>query len=212
MLEFALDTFITFLVVIDPIGTAPVFVGLTVGANRDYRRKMAIRGVLIGAGILIGFALCGQFLLQALGISLPALRIAGGVLLFLVAIDMLFARQSGLRSTTESETEEAHFRPDISVFPLAIPLLAGPASITTVLLMVSGAQGDWLQIGVGMGLLLVVLGMTLLALLLAGALTRLLGEIGANVISRVLGVILSALAVQFVITGLVSAGFGHGGV
>ena len=211
MLEFALDTFITFFVVIDPIGMAPVFIGLTSGASAEYRRKMAIRGTLIGAGILIGFAAVGQMLLDAMGISLPAMRIAGGILLFLVAFDMLFARQSGLRSTTESETEEAHFRPDISVFPLAIPLMAGPGGITTVLLLVSGAQGDWAQIGLGMGIMLLVLAMALVALLLAGALTRLLGEIGSNVISRVLGVILSALAVQFVITGMAALGFGNAG-
>ncbi|MGJ8667891.1 MAG: MarC family protein [Oceanococcus sp.] len=212
MLEFALDTFITFFVVIDPVGMAPIFVGLTTGASAEYRRKMAIRGALIGAGILIGFAAVGQLLLDAMGISLPAMRIAGGILLFLVAIDMLFARQSGLRSTTESETEEAHFRPDISVFPLAIPLMAGPGGITTVLLLVSAAQGDWAQIGLGMGIMLLVLAMALLALLFASSLTRLLGEIGSNVISRVLGVILSALAVQFVITGIAALGFGNGGV
>lgn len=212
MWNFALDTFITFFVVIDPVGLAPVFVGLTSGATAEYRRTMAIRGALIGGCILLGFAAVGQLLLDAMGISLPAMRIAGGILLFLVAIDMLFARQSGLRSTTESETEEAHFRPDISVFPLAIPLMAGPGSITTVLLLVSGAQGDWVQISLGMAIVLLVVGMALVALLLATALTRLLGEIGSNVISRVLGVILSALAVQFVITGLAALGFGTGGV
>lgn len=206
MLDFALDTFITFFVVIDPIGLAPVFVGLTTGATAQFRRQMAVRGTLIGAGILIGFAALGGVLLDAMGIGLPALRIAGGILLFLVAIDMLFARQSGLRSTTESETKEAHFRPDISVFPIGIPLIAGPGAITTVLLMVSGADGDWTRIGVGMSIMLVVIGMALIALLAASALTRLLGEIGSNVISRVLGVILSALAVQFVITGLASLG------
>lgn len=206
MLDFALDTFITFFVVIDPIGLAPVFVGLTAGATPEFRRQMALRGTLIGAGILVGFATVGGMLLDAMGIGLPALRIAGGILLFLVAIDMLFARQSGLRSTTASETEEAHFRPDISVFPIAIPLIAGPGAITTVLLMVSGADGDWAHIGVGMGIMLVVISMALVALLTASALTRLLGEIGSNVISRVLGVILSALAVQFVITGLSALG------
>ena len=206
MLDFALDTFITFFVVIDPIGLAPVFVGLTAGATPEFRRQMAWRGTLIGAGILIGFAAIGGILLDAMGIGLPALRIAGGILLFLVAIDMLFARQSGLRSTTQSETEEAHFRPDISVFPIGIPLIAGPGAITTVLLMVSGAGGDWARVGVGMAIMLIVVGMALLALLTASALTRLLGEIGSNVISRVLGVILSALAVQFVITGLASLG------
>lgn len=206
MLDFALDTFITFFVVIDPIGLAPVFVGLTAGATPEFRRQMALRGTLIGAGILVGFATVGGMLLDAMGIGLPALRIAGGILLFLVAIDMLFARQSGLRSTTANETEEAHFRPDISVFPIAIPLIAGPGAITTVLLMVSGADGNWAHIGVGMAIMLVVIGMALVALLTASALTRLLGEIGSNVISRVLGVILSALAVQFVITGLAALG------
>lgn len=211
MWDFALDTFITFFVVIDPVGLAPIFVGLTSGTDAAYRRRMAIRGTLIGASILIGFAAVGQLLLDAMGIGLPAMRIAGGILLFMVAIDMLFARHSGLRSTTESEAEEAHFRPDISVFPLAIPLMAGPGAITTVLLMVSEAHGDWLQISVGLVIMLIVLLMVLLAFLLANGLTRLLGEIGSNVISRVLGVILSALAVQFVINGLAGIGLSSGG-
>lgn len=212
MLQFGIDTFITFFVVIDPIGLAPIFVGLTSGATAEYRRQMAVRGTLIGAGILVGFATIGQLLLDAMGISLAALRIAGGILLFMVAIDMLFARQSGLRSTTASEAEEAHFRPDISVFPIAIPLMAGPGAITTVLLMVSEADDNWAQIGLGIGIMLVVIGLAAAALILAGVLTRLLGEIGANVISRVLGVILASLAVQFVITGMASLGFGNGGL
>ncbi len=210
MWEFALDTFITFFVVIDPIGLAPIFVGLTSGTDPQYRRRMAIRGSLIGAGILVGFAAVGQMLLDAMGIGLPAMRIAGGILLFLVSIDMLFARQSGLRSTTESEAEEAHFRPDISVFPLAIPLMAGPGAITTVLLMVSEAHGDWQQISLGLSIMLLVVALALMAFLLATGLTKLLGEIGSNVISRVLGVILSALAVQFVINGLAGIGWTQG--
>ncbi len=206
MLQFALDTFITFFVVIDPIGVAPLFMGMVSGADPAFRRRMALRGTLVATGILIGFALVGEALLGAMGISLPALRIAGGILLFLIAIDMLFARQTGLRSTTQREQEEAQFRPDISVFPLAIPLIAGPGGITTVLLMVSESGGDWLRTGLGLGILLLVMGLTLLALLAAASLTRLLGEIGLNVISRVLGVVLSALAVQYVLTGMASVG------
>lgn len=201
-LEQLINLFIVLFVVIDPIGLAPIFGALTRGGSVSYQRRMAVKGVLLATGILFMFAFTGEYLLDALGISVPAFRIAGGILLFLVAIDMVFARQSGLRSTTVREQEEARFREDISVFPLAFPLLAGPGGLTTILLLVGDARGDSTYFWAILGVLALVLLIALIALFLAGPLMRLLGETGANVIDRLLGVILSALAVQFVVDGV----------
>ena len=201
MIELLFDTFIILFVVVDPIGLAPMFAALT----RDDTPAAApaeLRGVLIAGGILVTFVIVGDALLRALGIGVPAFQIAGGVLLFLLAVDMLFARHSGLRSTTEREQREAEHRKDISVFPLAIPLIAGPGALTTVLLMV-GEQGDNpAVIGATLVVVMLVLAMALGSLLLSGRLLRLIGETGANVISRVLGVVLAALAAQYILDGL----------
>jgi len=201
MSDLFLDSLIIMLVVVDPIGLTPIFAALTHGESAAARRKMAVRGTLIAAVILVVFALAGDRLLRLLGIGMPAFQIAGGVLLFLLAVDMVFARHSGLRSTTEREQKEAEAKKDISVFPLAIPLIAGPGALTTVLLMV-GEQGDDPAVLVAvLAVLLVVLTITLVALLLSERIMAFLGETGANVVSRVLGVILAALAVQFVLDG-----------
>ena len=152
---------------------------------------LALRGVLIAGGILVTFVIVGDALLRALGIGVPAFQIAGGVLLFLLAVDMLFARHSGLRSTTEREQREAQHRKDISVFPLAIPLIAGPGALTTVLLMVSEQGDNPAVIGATLVVVILVLAIALGSLLLSGRLLRLIGETGANVISRVLGVVLA---------------------
>jgi multiple antibiotic resistance protein len=145
----------------------------------------------------------GDGLLGALSIGLPAFRTAGGILLFLLALDMIFGRPTGLRSRTVRDQEEDEYNQDISVFPLAIPLVAGPGAITTVLLYTGGAGLS--QIAVLMSVLLVVLLLTLASLLLASRIMRLFGETGANVLSRVLGVLLAALAVQFAIDGIQSS-------
>lgn len=204
-LEILLNVFVVLFVVIDPVGLAPIFGALSRGGSPVYRRRMAVKAVLLATGILYVFAFTGDWLLQALGISVPAFKIAGGLLLFLVAIDMVFARQSGLRSTTVREQEEARFKEDISVFPLAFPLLAGPGALTTVLLLVGETRGDSTAFWVLLGVLGFVLLLALIALLLAGRLMALLGETGANVVDRLLGVILSALAVQFVLEGVSTA-------
>lgn len=210
-LEQLINLFIVLFVVIDPIGLAPIFGALTRGGSKSYQRRMAVKGVLLASGILLFFTFTGDYLLDTLGISVPAFRIAGGLLLFLVAIDMVFARQSGLRSTTVREQEEARFREDISVFPLAFPLLAGPGALTTILLLVGDARGNPVMLWSMLGVLGLVLLMALVALLLSGPLMKLLGETGANVIDRMLGVILSALAVQFVIDGIQAVFSGAGG-
>ncbi len=199
-MEYVFNAFVTLLVVVDPLGLAPIFGALTRGFPAKRKRESAIRGTVLGSLILILFALAGDVLLEALGIGLPAFRIAGGLLLFLLALDMVFARPSGMRATTVREQEEDSFQQDISVFPLAIPLIAGPGAITTVLLYAGGSSTG--QLALFMGVLLVVLVLTLFSLLLAPRVMQLFGETGANVLSRVLGVLLAALAVQFVLDGL----------
>ena len=204
MQDQLITIFITFLVVLDPIGVAPLFAALTRGGSDRYRRRMAFKSVGIATLILFLFVFTGDALLRFLGISLAAFRLSGGALLFLLAIDMVFARPSGLRSATVREQEEAQYREDISVFPLAFPLLAGPGALTTILLTTSNIHlhaQPALFVGV-LGALLAVLLLTLLCLLLAPQLMRLIGQTGANVIDRLLGVILAALAVQFMLEGL----------
>jgi multiple antibiotic resistance protein len=199
-MEFVFNAFVTLLVVVDPLGLAPIFAALTRGFSEKQKRESAIRGTLLGALILYVFAIAGDVLLEALGIGLPAFRIAGGLLLFLLSLDIVFARPSGMRATTVREQEEESYQQDISVFPLAIPLLAGPGAITTVLLYAGGSSTGNLLIF--MGVLFVILVLTLGSLLLASRVMQLFGETGANVLSRVLGVLLAALAVQFVLDGL----------
>lgn len=202
MFDQLLNAFIVLFVVIDPIGLVPLFVGLTRGASEQYRHAQAWKGTGLASLILLMFVFTGDDLLRVLGIGLPAFKLAGGALLFLLAVDMVFARQSGMRSTTQQERAEAERKEDISVFPLAFPLIAGPGALTTILLMVAGTRGQLLGFLGLLVVLLMVLCMTLLALLFAGRIMRLLGETGANVISRVLGLILAAMAAQFIIDGV----------
>jgi multiple antibiotic resistance protein len=199
VLELVFNSFVTLFVVIDPLGLTPVFAALTRDYPEKRRREAAIRGTAIGAVILFLFALVGDVLLDTLGIGLAAFRIAGGILLFLLALDMVFAYPSGVRSRNAHEQEES-YEQDVSVFPLATPLLAGPGAITTVLLYTGGRSVA--EIATFAGVLLAVLLLTLASLLLASRLMRALGETGANVFSRVLGVLLAALAVQFVLDGV----------
>lgn len=203
MLELAFNSFVTLLVVVDPLGMAPIFAALTGGYAPKRKRETAIRGTVLGTAILLVFALAGDVLLDALAIGIPAFRIAGGVLLFLLSLDMIFASPEGLRSRTTREQQEDDYSQDVSVFPLAIPLLAGPGAITTVLLYTGDRSGA--EIGVFIAVLLFVLLLTLASLLLAPRVMSLFGETGANVLSRVLGVLLAALAVQFVLDGIKSS-------
>lgn len=200
--DFLIDTFIRLFVVIDPIGLAPLFIGLAHGEDEAQRRRTAFKGVAIAAGILVVFLLVGDYILKALNISLPAMMIAGGVLLFMLSVDMIFARQSGLRSTTRREQEEAESRQDISVFPLGIPLIAGPGAITSLLLVTSAHSGQPVYLLGTVGVLFAVLLLTLVSLLMASAIVRVIGLTGANVISRVLGILLAALAIQYIINGI----------
>ncbi|CAN5750954.1 MarC family protein [soil metagenome] len=200
MFELALNSFITLLVVVDPLGLAPIFAALTRGNSAMRKKEMALRGTALGAAILFAFALFGGALLDALGIEIAAFRIAGGVLLFLVALDMIFASSTGIRSRTVREQEEDSYEGDISVFPLAIPLIAGPGAITSVLLY-TGGRGP-LEVAAVLAVLAIVLSLVVLSLLLAPRVMNLFGDTGANLLSRVLGVLLAALAVQFVLDGI----------
>jgi multiple antibiotic resistance protein len=196
MLELAFYSLVTLLVVVDPLGLAPIFAALTRGYSEKRKREAAIRGTVI----LLVFALAGDVLLEALGISIPAFRIAGGILLFLLVLDRTFASPSELRSKTVRQQEEDSYEHDISVFPLAIPLLAGPGAITTVLLYTGERSAT--ELAVFVAVLLAVLLLTLASLLVAPRLMRLFGETGSNVLTRILGVLLAALAVQFVLDGI----------
>ncbi len=193
--------FVVLFVVIEPITLVPIFGALTRGAENSYRRKMAIKSVALSAMIFWVFALAGQKLLETLGISVAAFKIAGGILLFLMAVDMVFARQSGLRSTTVREQDEARYREDISVFPLAFPLIAGPGSLATLLLLLVEMGDSWFEFLGLMAMAMIVLAMALVLMLLTTPVMRILGETGANVISRLFGVVLVALAVQYVVDG-----------
>ncbi|MCG8428699.1 MAG: MarC family protein, partial [Chromatiales bacterium] len=161
---------------------------------------------LISAAILVGFALAGEGLLSTLGISLAALKVAGGILLLLMGIEMVFARTSGVSSTTDDEANEALTKKDISVFPLATPLIAGPGTMGAVILLMANTKGDIMAEAVVIGSLLAMILLTLLLLLLATQVQRLLGVTGMHVISRIFGVLLSALAVQFMFDGLAQSG------
>jgi len=198
MLALFGSALVTFLVVIDPPGVVPIFAGLTRGASPVHRRAMAIRSAVIAWAILLFFALLGKPLLKALGISLASFRIAGGIMLFFIALDMVFEKRTQRREERAHSVEGAE---DISVFPMAIPMIAGPGSIATAMLMVSRADtlGD---VGIVLVAMTAVILLTLVALLAAAPLMRLAGERIEAMITRLLGVILAALAAQFVIDGL----------
>jgi multiple antibiotic resistance protein len=205
MTEQLVKTFIVFFLVIEPVSMVPMFGALTRGGEPTYRRRMAFKSVAISAVIFIVFALGGDLVLQALGISVNAFKIAGGALLFMLAVDMVFARQSGLRSTTVREQDEARYREDISVFPMAFPLIAGPGALATLLLFVVETRGQPLALLALLGVIMVVLALTLALLLMTTRLMKIMGVTGANVVSRLLGVVLAALAVQYVLDGLQQA-------
>jgi len=200
--EQLIKIFVVFFVVIEPVSLVPLFGALTRGGNAKYRRIMAFKATFISGIILLVFALSGDWLLKVLGISVDAFKIAGGLLLFMVSVDMVFARQSGLRSTTVREQEEARYREDISVFPLAFPLIAGPGTLATLLLVKNEIGDDPVMFGAMLGILAGILLMTLVLMLLTGPVMKVLGHTGANVISRLLGVVLVALAVQYVVDGI----------
>ncbi|NIJ21997.1 multiple antibiotic resistance protein [Sphingomonas naasensis] len=200
MIELFLSSFVTFFVVIDPPGCAPIFAGLTAGASAVHRRAMAIRAVLVASAILFGFALFGEALLRALGISLNAFRIAGGIMLFLIALEMVFEKRTERRED-RAEKVRADEVADISTFPMAMPMIAGPGSIASVMLLMSQNNGIE-RSAVVLAAMASILVLTLVALLIAGPIMRVVGAKIEAVVSRLLGVLLAALAAQFVIDGI----------
>jgi multiple antibiotic resistance protein len=201
MFTFTISTFVTFFTVIDPVGLAPVVVGLTSHFTNAQRQAIVTRAALISAGIILFFAVVGRVLLDRLGIELYAFNIAGGALLFLVAVDMLFGRPSGTRET-KAEEEEAMTREDISVFPLAIPMIAGPGTIATTILYVGLATPRPLDLLAVAAAITSSLLLAWLAMLGSSWIMKLVGKTGILVLSRILGILLAALAIQFMLNGI----------
>ncbi|HVV71130.1 MAG TPA: MarC family protein [Verrucomicrobiae bacterium] len=194
------SAFVTLLVTIGPVDTAAVFTSLTKGVHHRHRKGLAARAVLAAGSVLLVFAVAGNLLLALLGVSLPAFQVAGGILLFLQALTLSFSK-SGLSSISEGEHREAEKPGDIAVFPLAFPLIAGPGSLSAVVLLMGRVEGIANAIAI-LVLLSVCLAITFMAMLVSDGLERLLGETGTDVVGRISGVLLAALAVQFVFEGL----------
>jgi len=206
MLEVYVISLTTFFATVGPLDVAVVFAAMSAHYQREKAKRMALRGVLIASVILIGFAFTGDVILSALGISLAALKVAGGILLLLVSVDMVFARSSGISSTTDEEAIEANHKQDISVFPLATPLLAGPGAMgASILLSTQHSNDHWLQLMV-IAAIISIMFISLLLLLLAAQVKDVLGVTGMHVISRIFGVLLCSLAVQFIFNGLRESG------
>ncbi len=196
-----MSSLITFFVVIDPPGCAPIYAGLSAGASAAHRRAMAIRAVGVASAILLVFALFGEDLLRGLGISLASFRIAGGIMLFLIALEMVFEKRTQRREDRAQKVADDPEADDVSIFPMAMPMIAGPGSIASVMLLMARNDGIERTLVV-LAALAAILLLTLVALLLAAPLMRLLGAKIEAVITRLLGVLLAALAVQFVMDGL----------
>lgn len=206
MLKAALLSFATFFATIGPVDLAALLAAMTPYHSTGERRMLAVRAVSIATGILLFFAFGGKALLDWLGISLAALRISGGILLLVLAISMVFGKNGGDRRSSEEETMEAMQKKDIAVFPLAMPLIAGPASIGAAVLLMAGTKGHPLeQVGVIAGMI-AVLGVTLLLFMASSGVQRVLGVTGLHVINRMAGLLLAALAVQFMLDGISESG------
>lgn len=200
-----LVAFVTLFATVGVADIAFIFAALTKDNTPAQRRTFATRGVLVALGILLFFAVLGNAILDIFGITIPALRTAGGILLLLIAIDMVFARHSGGTGTTDEEEIEARQSHDISVFPLAMPLMAGPGAISAVILLTTGARSD-LEFWLVLAAIVVILALCWLTLLIAIPIQRLLGLTGLSVVSRIVGILLAALAVQFVFDGIKASG------
>ena len=201
-LELGLRAFATFFATVGPVDVAAFYAALTATTPSRQRQVMAIKGTLIATLVLLAFVLVGEAMLRWLGITLAAMRAAGGILLMLLAIDMVFAPTTASTKATSAETSEAEGRQDISVFPLATPLIAGPAALGAAVLLAAGARGSVTAEAVVIAALLLVMALQLALLLVAGRLHAVLGVTGKNVITRVVGVLLAGLAVQFVFDGI----------
>ncbi len=206
MLSLLLASFVTFFVAIDPVAMAPMFTTMTNGMTPEWRRKMAFKSIAIATGILLAFAFGGAWLLEQIHVSIDAFRIAGGLLLFLIAVDMLFEKRSERREeraekVAADQAKHPGVQDDISVFPLAIPLISGPGAIASIMLFFAEHEDivsrGFILLGVGANLAL-----CLIAFLLAGPLSKIMGEIVASMLTRIFGILLAALAAQFVVDGI----------
>jgi multiple antibiotic resistance protein len=206
---FYVSAFVTLFVIIDPVGLTPLFMTLTRGRSAAGRRAIAVRSCVTGAAVLILFGAFGEALLGFVGITMPAFRIAGGILLFLTAMDMLFERRTQRRQD-KAPPDQPPSDDDPSVFPLGIPLIAGPGAIATMILLTGQAGGDLAAMLVVDLVMLAVIVLTFALFQMAGPVERALGEVGVNVVTRLLGMLLAALSVQFVLDGLRSFGFAGG--
>ena len=232
MLELALTSFMTLFVIIDPPGNLPIFLSLTAGTPASHQRAMAIKAPVIALCVLLLFALAGKSLLSFIGIEMPAFRIAGGLMLLLVALEMVFEKTAQRKSDSahkvhqrklkasgaaaasqnskqdsDSDQPDDDSKPavDVSVFPLAIPILAGPGAITTVLLLISQQSDGWVGTSVVLGVVVVLMALCMALFLLSSKLDKLLGSTVTNILTRLFGVILAALSIQFVIDGIKQA-------
>ena len=213
MYELFISSFVTFFVVIDPLGIAPIFAVMTDGASTKYKRSMILKAIFAGGIILLLFAFMGNGLLKALGISLLAFKTAGGVLLFLIALDMVFEKRTERREKHSEEFTHEHTHEesklniddefdDISVFPMAIPFIAGPGSIAYIMLLMSNFSENAESQGIAIGAMLSVLFLTIFILMTATKIIGWLGQTVANAITRILGVLLAALATQYIFDGI----------
>lgn len=205
MTDLAVTAFVTLFVIIEPIGLAPLFLALTQGASTAHRRAIGLRALAIAFFLLALFGLAGEILLDAVGIDFAAFRIAGGLLLFLTAVDMLFERRQSRR---ENAAHQPDALPDPTVFPLATPLIAGPGALATMVLLIGQHPGDYAAQAVVYAAMTGVLAFCYVLFLAGGLIERVLGPTGINVVTRLLGMLLAALSVQFVIEGLRTFGFG----
>ncbi len=201
-LDIAITAFVSLFVIIDPIGLAPLFVAVTRGSTKAERHGIAIRACLVGFGILALFGIAGEGVLAVIGIGMPAFRISGGLLLFLTAIEMLFEKRTQRR---ENQAEPA---PDPSVFPLAMPLIAGPGAMTTMILLTGQYSGNIAGQAMVFGVMALVLILVFIMFLAGNLIEKLLGQTGINLITRLFGMFLAALSVQFVIDGIRDIGIG----
>jgi len=206
-LELFLSAFAVLFVIIDPPGCAPIFATLTQGTSRKHQNTMAFKSVIVAAIILFGFAYAGEFIFAKLGISLDALRIAGGIMLFIIGLNMVFEKRTEKREDRAEEALETIEDPeDISVFPMGIPMIAGPGTMASLLILMAPTS-NWYQELTIMAALTAVLLVTLLSFLIAGPLMKLMGKTFTNVLTRVLGVLLATLAAQFILDGIKGALF-----
>jgi len=202
LFDLAINSFITFFVIIDPIGLIGIFNGLAAGMTRRDKRRLAVRGVAVGSAILMLFALGGERILGALGISLPAFRAAGGALLFMLAIEMMFQRRLARRQEAVETVSDDIQPEDVGIFPLGIPLIAGPGAITSALLLTSRYKGEMIEQGIVLVAILAVLLTTLVTFLAADRLGRIIGPTIVAITTRLLGILLAAVAVEYVVVGV----------